>query len=228
MDLSYSNSLGTVLMRDVAIDYTHDDLNDSLHADLSGTIESSVGPITIDNASLIHIANASTSTPDVSGFITVRSQFSTLSITMLDMFLFNLSLDTDNDGVFDFVWQYSPVPAQVPNTIQGDWNVYVGGNPSPTNAMMIFNGVNVSYQDDSGEAFGGTFADTSTATINRLQITLTRTRNSAQIGLVGNCIYQFDTSGFGLTLACNDPGAAGYPADFTAGAGVEVFDLSKQ
>ena len=155
-------------------------------------------------------------------FLSLSASF--LMISINDNFSFDLSLDSNNDGVYDFTWQYVPVAAQT-NTLENIWEVYHNGSPGPDNEIVEFSGDTFSYRNDFTEFFSGTFVDTSDLSMNRLQITVTSSTNPDAIGKTGNCIYQFSAGGTSLTLACNDPGASGYPQDFTPATGVLILDL---
>ena len=222
-DLRYTNSLGSVLLKDLAIAYTYDEGMDTLTAIFSGSIEDALGPVTIEGD--ITTTGYSTTTPSMSGTLEVTSQLSFLLISISDNFTFDLSLDSEDDGAYDFTWQYTPAPQTT--AFEGIWDVY-GGNPGPNNEVVEFSGNAISYRDDSMEYFSGTFVDTSDLSANRMQITVASSTNTSSVGKTGNCIYQFSMSGGALTLACNDPGISGYPQDFTPATGVLILDLVKQ
>ena len=228
VDLMFSNSFGSVFMRDLSIDYVYDQATDTLTANLSGSIQDASGIVTVAAGSNIVISNYSSNTPTVSGSIEASNGISTVYIAFQDLMLFDLSLDANNDGVIDATWQYSFVQPNVPFTLEGVWDVYQGGVPSINNETVEFFGNQIFADDDSGALFSGTFVDTSDASTNRLQITVTYDLNPAYIGLVSNCIYQYDGTGLGLTLACREPGTVGYPANFMPAVGVAIFNLVKQ
>lgn len=224
-DLRYTNSLGSVFLKDLAIAYTYDEGKDTLTAKFSGSIEDALGPVTIEGD--ITTKDYSTVTPSTSGTLEVTSQISFLLISIYDNFSFDLSLDSDNDGAYDFSWQYTPAAAQT-MTFEGIWDVYHSASPGPDNEVVEFSGDTISYRNDFMELFSGTFTDTSDQTMNRMQITLTNSSNPFNVGKTGNCIYQFSAGGSALTLACNDPGVSGYPPSFLPATGVSILDLVKQ
>lgn len=224
-DLRYTNDLGSVFLKDLAINYQYDKVKDVLTATFSGSIEDALGPVTIEGD--ITTTDYSTSTPSMSGTLFVTSQISFLMVSVNDNFTFDLSLDSDNDGVYDFIWQYTPVPP-LTTPLEGVWNLYLNGSPAPNNEVIEFSSDGITYRNDLEIYFSGTFVDTSDQTMNRLQFTVTSSINLNDVGKTGNCIYELSAGGTSLTLACNNPGVSGYPQDFTPVTGVDVLDLVKQ
>ena len=108
-DLQLTTFAGSVFMQDLGIQYTYIALTDRLTATYSGSIVDTIGTITADSGSLI-INSLSASSQIVSGTLELHSQFSVLRISFSDLFLFDLSLDADNDGIFESSWQHSAVP----------------------------------------------------------------------------------------------------------------------
>jgi len=229
-DLRYTNSQGSVLLKDVSIDSTYDQATDTLTTTLGvgGSIADPLGSITVKYGK-ITVTNFSTDTPSVTGNLEVSTPSSYLTMAITDdpnSPPVNLYLDTDNDGFVDYIWQYDPAKAQTA-TLEGSWSVYQNGAPAPNHERVEFTSSTVSYLNDLTENFSGSYVDTSDVSMNSLQITVTSASDPNKVGQTVNCIYQFSVSGSALNLACNDPGVSGYPQDFIPASGVLTLYLVK-
>jgi len=225
-NLSYSNSTGSVFMRDLLIDYTYIESTDRLSTNISGYIaHKNVGPIAVD-ASLLRIEGFQSDTPRLIGQIVLTSTYSKLTITFTDFDDYTFELDGDGDGVIDIVGDSNEPPGSN-SSFEGIWSSVQESGNGGLDGTFEFLGNEIYIVDNADIDFiAGTFNDTSNDMQSRLDVVITGSIAPEYIGLTMLCSYELDGSGLTMRIGCNEPGVTTYPTELIPGPDIIIWGLT--